>query len=100
MDKVAASIFRGFSNELRGLKPMGKEKIRKIDSRKLRTEHSWAHRYDGHMKKNPNWGAAAGWTRLRLKQTHDDIVEEGEKRDLPWAENHRSPIFIRKKIRK
>lgn len=96
MDKLAA-IFDGFIGEIRGLKPLGKDDLRKLQSRDLRTEHNWAHRYAGSMGVNPKWGSGVGWTPAKLKKTHDDIVAEGKERGLPWCVNHTSPLIIPKK---
>lgn len=96
MDKLAA-IFDGFFGEIRGLKPMDAEDIQKLESRDLRTEHNWAHRYAGSMGANPNWGRRAGWNPKKLKKTHDDLVAEGKKRGLSWCVNHTSPLVISKR---
>jgi len=98
MDKLAA-IFNGFVGEIRGLKPMDKGEIQKLESRDLRVEHNWAHRYSGSMSHNPKWGKRVGWNPAKLKKTHDQIVSEAKERGVPWAANHKSPLFIRHKRR-
>lgn len=98
MDKFAA-IFNGFVGEIRGLKPMDRDDIKKLQDRDLRAEHNWAHRYSGNMRNNPKWGSRVGWSPSKLKRTHNQIVEEAKERGIPWAVGHSSPLFIRHKRR-